>query len=114
MVDVYADDPNAAFIAIDYGAENTRSDVEAWIEDYGWSFPVGVNDEENEIYHLYGYATRGYDTFFVIDSEGLISFIEPGYNSTQDFPKIRQAIDAALSKVDTVPTTWGRIKRLYP
>ena len=113
MVDVYAEDPNVVFIAIEYGAGNTRSDVERWIEDYGWNFPVGINDDENEIYQLYGYSTRGYDTFFVIDSQGLISFIEPGSNSTQDFPKIRQAINEALATVAVEPATWGRIKRLY-
>ena len=74
---------------------------------------MGINDEENEIYKLYGFSTGGYDTFFVIDSEGLISFIEPGSNSTQDFPRIRQAIDEALATVAVESATWGRIKRLY-
>ena len=33
--------------------------------------------------------------------------------SRNDFPRIKQEIDAALSTVPVEPATWGRLKKLY-
>jgi alkyl hydroperoxide reductase subunit AhpC len=112
-VNAYAGNPDVGFIAIDYGLTNTRAEIERWIADYGWTFPVGINDSENEIYLKYGFLDRGYDTFFVINRNRIITFIEDYGNSTADFPRIKQAIDAALTTLPVEPATWGRIKRLY-
>lgn len=110
MVDAYADNPSVVFIGIDYGVANSRSTVEAWIQSYEWTFAVGINDQENAVYTSYGW---GYDTFFVIDGNRVVTFIEGYGNSSADFPRIRQAIDSALGSVPVEPATWGRIKNLY-
>jgi len=112
-VDAYAGNPNVGFVGIDYGLLNTRVTVGQWIANYSWTFPVGINDSENEIYMKYGFLDLGYDTFFVIDGNRIVTFIEGYGNSTADFPRIKQAINAALSTLPVEPATWGRIKRLY-
>lgn len=112
-MDIYAGNENVAFIGIDYGLSNTRSTVEAWIQNYGWTFAVGINDQENEIYKTYGFVSGGYDTFFVIDANRMVTFIEGYGNSSADFPRIRQAIDSALGSVPVEPVTWGSLKNLY-
>lgn len=113
MVDAYAGNQSVAFIGIDYGLANSRTTVEAWIQSYEWTFAVGINDEENEVYKSYGFSSGGYDTFFVIDGNRVVTFIEGYGNSSADFPRIRQAIDSALGSVPVEPATWGRIKNLY-
>ena len=113
MVAAYAGNPSVSFIGIDYGLANSRTIVEAWIQNYGWTFSVGINDLENEIYKNYGFPSGGYDTFFVIDGDRVVTFIEGYGNSSADFPRLRQAINSALGSVPVEPTTWGKIKSLY-
>jgi hypothetical protein len=109
----YADNPAVQIVAIEYGASSTLSLIQSWIASYGWTFPVGVNNQDNRIYNLYGFDQFGYDTFFVIDAQGTVTLIEGYGNSTADFPRLEKAIDDALATVPVRPATWGRIKRLY-
>jgi hypothetical protein len=113
VVEAYAGNASVTFIGIDYGLGNSSAIVEAWIEGYGWTFSVGINDEENEIYKKYGFSSGGFDTFFVIDGDRAVTFIEGYGNSSADFPRIREAIDGALGSVPVEPTTWGKIKSIY-
>lgn len=107
----YATNPAVQFVAVEYGS--TLSLVQSWIQTYGWTVPVGINDADNRIYKLYGFDQLGYDTFFVIDAHGTVTFIDGYGNSTADFPRIETEIDAALATVPVRPTTWGRLKALY-
>lgn len=109
----YAQDPAVKIVAVEYGINSSLSLVQAWIANYGWTVPVGINNEDNRIYNLYGFTQFGYDTFFVIDARGIVTFVEGYGNSTADFPRIEKAIDDALSTVPVRPATWGRIKALY-
>ena len=99
-------------IGVEYGS--TKSLVENWLVTYGWTFPVGINNGDNRVYFNYGFPSSGYDTFFVIDAQQKITTIMGYPNSTSDLPRVQQAIDAALLTVPVRPTTWGRLKRLYP
>lgn len=110
---LYADDPLVEVIGVEYGS--TLSLVENWLVTYGWTFPVGINNGDNQVYINYGFPPpTGYDTFFVIDAEQKITTIMGRPNTTSDLPRLQEAIDAALLTVPVLPTTWGRLKRLYP
>lgn len=111
VVDFYADDPNIAVIGVEYAGPESL--VESWLDTYGWTFPVAVNDGDNRIYQEYGFATGGYDTFFIIRPDGVVQHVEGYPNSTADFPRIKQALETAAATVPVEPLTWGRIKSLY-
>lgn len=116
MVEAYPDDP-VVFIGIERGEPwSSKSDVIDWISTYGWDFLIGINDSQNEIYLNYEpkLGSTAYDTFYVIDGNGTVTLRSLRPNDTSDFPTLRAAVDAALTTVAVEPTTWGRIKRLYP
>lgn len=97
------------------GIENGHSEstVQAWIDQFNWTFRVGINDPvENPIYSNYE-DFHAYDTWYVIDREGTIKLRERPSNDRFDFPLIYQAVDAALATVPVKSTTWARVKRLW-
>ena len=101
----YAGNPNLVFLAVE--RKETASLVQAWINVYGWNFPVGLNGATT-IFQLYGW---NFDTFFVIGPTGRVTFLEPYPNPVNEtLPKLTQAIDEALATVPVEPLTWGRIK----
>jgi hypothetical protein len=110
-VEAYAQEP-VTFIAIERSGPTTT--VQNWIDVFGWTFPVGINSSHNEIFLKYEGTNLGYDTFYVIDPEGRLVYRDPKPNSTSDFPRLAEAIDAALTLTPVRPLTWGRIKSLYP
>lgn len=99
------------FIAIE--RSGPVSTVQNWIDAFGWTFAVGINSAQNEIFVNYEGTNLGYDTFYVIDPAGRVTYRDPKPNYTSDFPRLTQAIDAALTLTPVRPLTWGRIKSLY-
>ena len=99
------------FIGID--KQGPKSTVEGWIDSYGWTFPVGINNQENTIFLRYENSEFAYDRLYVIGGDRVISY-EERLLSTSDFPRINEAILAAFETVPVWPVTWSRIKALYP
>lgn len=110
-METYAQEP-VTFIAIE--RSGPVATVENWIDSFGWTFPVGINSSQNEIFLNYEGTNSGYDTFYVIDPDGRLVYRDPKPNYTSDFPRLAQAIDAALTPTPVRSLTWGRIKNLYP
>ena len=110
MVASYAENPDVVFIGID--KQGPKSTVEGWIEAFGWTFPVGINDQENKIFVRYENSEFAYDRLYVIGRDRVIS-LEERLLRTSDFPRINEAILTAVGPVPVQPVTWSRIKAFY-
>lgn len=113
MVDQYAHNPNVVFVAVEW--DDTVGAVKAWIEDYGWTFHVARNGplspvQSQTVYEAYRTV---FDTFYVIDGTGTITYRDDPHNDTTDFARWKTEIESALGTVPVNTLTWGRLKKLY-
>ena len=100
------------FLAISDQTSTVRSQIEAWINTYGWQIPVGIDSPNQAIFARYG-ETR--DAFLVFDRDQKLYFKRTGVGSNSPastFPKVIEAVNE-LKLTPVGPTTWGRVKGLF-
>lgn len=106
------------FLAIEQNNGNAGnvSSVQAYATQFGWDFPIGLNNTGVGGNLFSGYETERHN-YFIIDAEGRIAFRAEGGGYTGTAwssyePRIKAAIDELLA-VPVEDVTWTGIKALY-
>jgi hypothetical protein len=86
-----------------------------FLDQMNWSFPNGIDDQEETIYKTY---SAEMDTYIVVGKDGRLVYISPvvGFDEGAiDVPTIAANIRKALTDFPTPVqrTTWSRIKVMW-
>jgi hypothetical protein len=86
-----------------------------FVEKMSWTFPSGIDDQEETVYKTYG---ADMDSYIVVGKDGRMVYLSPvvGFEEGAiDVPTIATNIRQALRDFPTPVrrTTWSRIKMLW-
>ena len=118
-MEVYEDD-GVVFLGIEKGVRQTSfsgniRNPQDFVEKMNWTFPSGMDDEDNTVYNAYNAEM---DTYLVVGKDGRMFYISPVVAFDEgaiDVPTIATNIRRALTEFPTPVrrTTWSRIKVLW-